>query len=365
MVEMSVSSQTEVIGVWTPTNITHSDWEALPHDSRGGILIGIQVTAASIAVITVSLRLYTRKFVTRTIGMDDYLMAAVLVMIVAVCIVVVILFSVFQAGHHIWDTKPGNIHTIYKISWGITVVYYAILGTTRFSVLASYIRLFGSIPIFRKIVIISMVVNGCMTISFIVAFILSCRPLYYAWDPYVHPTDYSKCIDEIRFIVASSIMNIVMDFWVCFLPIQPLWRLALPLGQKIITAILLSLGAIACVASILRLRELQRSLITTHSTDPTYDALAYGIYSVLEQNLGAIAASLPPIKALIQRRWPNFLKADRGSMAGREDEQLRTASEMAHISKGSSFGTAADGNLENGAPHITDIQPLSRAYSTP
>ncbi|KAF3276133.1 hypothetical protein TWF970_006418 [Orbilia oligospora] len=334
---MSVSSQTEVIGVWTPTNITHSDWEALPHDSRGGILIGIQVTAAAIAVITVSLRLYTRKFVTRTIGMDDYLMAAVL------------------AGHHIWDTKPGNIHTIYKISWGITVVYYAILGTTRFSVLASYIRLFGSIPIFRAIVIISMVVNGCMTISFIVAFILSCRPLYYAWDPYVHPTDYSKCIDEIRFIVASSIMNIVMDFWVCFLPIQPLWRLALPLGQKIITAILLSLGAI----------ELQKSLITTHSTDPTYDALAYGIYSVLEQNLGAIAASLPPTKALIQRRWPNFLKADRGSMAGREEEQLRTASEMAHISKGSSFGTAADGNLENGVPHITDIQPLSRAYSTP
>ncbi|KAF3216951.1 hypothetical protein TWF191_008855 [Orbilia oligospora] len=209
-----------------------------------------------------------------------------------------------------------------------------------------------------------MVVNGCMTISFIVAFILSCRPLYYAWDPYVHPTDYSKCFDEIRFIVASSIMNIVMDFWVCFLPIQPLWRLALPLGQKIITAILLSLGAIACVASILRLRELQRSLITTHSTDPTYDALAYGIYSVLEQNLGAIAASLPPIKALIQRRWPNFLKADRGSMAGREDEQLRTASEMAHTSKGSSFGTAADGNLENGVPHITDIQPLSRVYST-
>ncbi|KAF3199023.1 hypothetical protein TWF679_001686 [Orbilia oligospora] len=153
-----------------------------------------------------------------------------------------------------------------------------------------------------------------------------------------------------------------MDFWVCFLPIQPLWTL--PLGQKIITAILLSLGAIACVASILRLRELQRSLITTHSTDPTYDALAYGIYSVLEQNLGAIAASLPPIKALIQRRWPNFLKADRGSMAGREDEQLRTASEMAHTSKGSSFGTAADGNLENGVPHITDIQPLSRVYST-
>ncbi|KAF3199022.1 hypothetical protein TWF679_001685 [Orbilia oligospora] len=81
MVEMSVSSQTEVIGVWTPINITHSDWEALPHDSRGGILIGIQVTAAAIAVTTVSLRLYTRKFVTRTIGIDDYLMAAVLFLV--------------------------------------------------------------------------------------------------------------------------------------------------------------------------------------------------------------------------------------------------------------------------------------------
>ncbi|KAK6353940.1 hypothetical protein TWF730_008360 [Orbilia blumenaviensis] len=119
---------------------------------------------------------------------------------------------------------------------------------TRFSVLASYIRLFGSIRTFRIIVIVSMVINGCMTIAFTLTFTLSCRPLYYAWDPYVHPTDYAKCIDEIAFIVASSIMGIVMDFWVCFLPIQPLWRLTLPLGQKIITAILLSLGAMYVVS---------------------------------------------------------------------------------------------------------------------
>ncbi|KAK6511722.1 hypothetical protein TWF481_000628 [Arthrobotrys musiformis] len=324
-----ISSQAEVVGVWTPLNITQSDWEALPHDSRGGILIAVQVTATSIMVIAVSLRLYTRKFVTRTFGMDDWLMATVLIMIIATCISIVILFTVYKGGHHIWDTTQQNIRTIYKVSWGLTVVYYAIIGITRFSVLASYIRLFGSIRIFRIIVIITMVING---------------PLYYAWDPYVHPTDYSKCFDEISFIVASSVMNIVMDFW------------------KIITAMLLSLGAIACIASILRLRELRKSLVTTHSTDPTYDALAYGIYTVLEQNLAAIAASVPPIKALIQRRWPGFLRADGGSMVGREEEQLRNTSEMAHISKGSSFGTAADGNLENG---VADIRPVSRVYSTP
>ncbi|KAK6541938.1 hypothetical protein TWF694_007711 [Orbilia ellipsospora] len=72
------------------------------------------------------------------------------------------------------------------------------------------------------------------------------------------------------------------------------------------------------------------------------------IYTVLEQNLGAIAASIPPIKALVRKRWPNFLQAKNygGSMMGREEEQLRTTSGM--MSKGSSVGTAADANLENG-----------------
>lgn len=75
----TTGSQTEVFGTWVPMNITYTDWEALPHDSRGGMIIAVQVTATAIAVITVSLRLYTRKFVTRTIGLDDYLMAAALV----------------------------------------------------------------------------------------------------------------------------------------------------------------------------------------------------------------------------------------------------------------------------------------------
>ncbi|EPS40835.1 hypothetical protein H072_5280 [Dactylellina haptotyla CBS 200.50] len=341
----------DVTGVWTPLNITEADWEILPHDSRGPALLAAQVVATSVAITVVSLRLYTRKYVTRTFGLDDWLMLTTLLLNLGPFIGMIILYSRYQVGHHIWDTTIHNIRTIYKISWALTVFYYVILGVTRFSVLASYIRLFGSIRTFRTIVIVSMVWNVCMTISFVLAFCLSCHPLSLAWNPFIRPTDYAKCFDEIDFITASSILNILTDFWVCFLPIQPLWRLALPLGQKLITAFLLSLGAIACVASILRLREAQKSLVTTHSDDPTYDALPYTIYTLLEQNLGAIAASIPPIKALIQQRWPNFLKVDYGrSMAGREEEQLRATSEMA--SKGSSMGNAPEAGLENGLQEV-------------
>ena len=50
-----------------------------PYESRQAALIAIQIVLVLIALIIYSLRIYTRTYVLRSIGTDDYIMGAAMV----------------------------------------------------------------------------------------------------------------------------------------------------------------------------------------------------------------------------------------------------------------------------------------------
>lgn len=50
-------------------------------DSRQGAIIAVQVILVSLAMIVYGLRIYTRRFILRSIGVDDYIMAVAVVRI--------------------------------------------------------------------------------------------------------------------------------------------------------------------------------------------------------------------------------------------------------------------------------------------
>jgi hypothetical protein len=50
-----------------------------PYESRQAALIAIQIVLVMIALIIYSLRIYTRSFILRSIGTDDYIMGAAVV----------------------------------------------------------------------------------------------------------------------------------------------------------------------------------------------------------------------------------------------------------------------------------------------
>ncbi|KAH8160294.1 hypothetical protein CIB48_g7948 [Xylaria polymorpha] len=49
------------------------DVKAVPHDNMAHVIIGVAVAVLSIASLSVGLRIYTRAYVVRLIGVDDYL----------------------------------------------------------------------------------------------------------------------------------------------------------------------------------------------------------------------------------------------------------------------------------------------------
>ncbi|KAJ6259623.1 hypothetical protein Dda_5261 [Drechslerella dactyloides] len=279
--------------------------EALPHDSRGPEVLAAQLTLTTTVLILVPLRLYTRRFFTRSIGLDDWLISVVGVLLVVSGITTTVLVTRFQAGQHMWDITPSHKAVLYKAFWGLSLNSIVVIGTTRFSVLATYLRLFSCRREFCIVVIVTIVVNICLTVSLLIATLLTCRPLNPVWKPTVHLTHDPRCFNEIKFLTAASALSMSMDIWVWFLPLKPLWD----------------------------------------------EIFAYIIYTMLEENLGAIAASIMMIKPLIQRRWPNFMRHNY-TPRDREAHQLRMAANMARqlapAPPLNSLESSADVKLEKG-----------------
>ncbi len=99
-------------------------------------------------------------------------------------------------------------------------------------------------------------------------------------------------------LTISSSSNILTDVVFSLLPVVFLWDIQRPLREKIIVGSLMGLGLVASSASIFKAVEIK-------SYGGTSDLLAQGericISSVLEEQLGLIAACIPCLRAWFQR----------------------------------------------------------------
>jgi len=80
----------------------------------------------------------------------------------------------------------------------------------------------------------------------------------------------------------------------------------MPKLQKLIVMLIVAFGALACVASVLRLRTLY---VSTESKDVTWDKTGTVYWSTIEINVGIICSSLTTLRAMVSRLWPNLLNS--------------------------------------------------------
>lgn len=75
--------------------------------------------------------------------------------------------------------------------------------------------------------------------QFIVIF--ECSPIHYFWD---RMPIGGQCIDVQRFFTGQSVVNIITDAVLLALPLPLIWRLQLPLGQKLGLSAVFLLGSL-------------------------------------------------------------------------------------------------------------------------
>lgn len=99
----------------------------------------------------------------------------------------------------------------------------------KVSVLLLYLRL-SPAKAFRAVCYLLIFVLVANAFANIMAFFFSCRPFRKEWDLSI--TD-GKCIDRPRQSISSGYFNIFMDAILLVLPLPTVWKLQLPLRQKI------------------------------------------------------------------------------------------------------------------------------------
>lgn len=135
--------------------------------------------------------------------------------------------------------------------------------------------------------------------------IFQCAPIAGAWDFSIT----RSCIDYISYLYASSAVNILTDIVLCILPMPHLWRLSMPLKQRVVLCVLFAGGASACLVGIARIGYLH----TLRVLDTSYQSVPCLVLSVGECSLGIISVSIPALRPIAQRLFPSTMRTNPAS----------------------------------------------------
>ncbi|KAI9757650.1 MAG: hypothetical protein M4579_003375 [Chaenotheca gracillima] len=281
------------------------------YDTVGHTVIAICLVFGVLTAFVMSIRLFARIWIIRAVGADDILMLIASLFSWAF-IVATILAVQHGLGSHIEVVMlrgADNFTAYLQIVWLSSIFYNATLGFIKTSVLAFYSRL-GDRKLRRASLIVAVLVGASATANVLVC-IFQCSPIPAAWDTSITE---KKCVNINGFYLANAGTNIATDLVTYLLPINLVINLQVPYKQKVVLCVTLCLGLFACISSIIRISFIPRML-----TDPdaTWAISGAMYWSVIETNIGILAASIPSFKPIAKRYLPrvigDYSSRDRGT----------------------------------------------------
>ncbi|KAI0481248.1 hypothetical protein GGR56DRAFT_688849 [Xylariaceae sp. FL0804] len=294
----------------------------LPHDNKIGAVIGTAALCMTLAVIAVSLRLYTRKFMLKQVGIDDYMAALSLVGMVIVAIIQ-FLHSQHGLGRHLWDLSSDEISGFLMYFWFGLVFYNITLLFIKLTLFFQYFRIIEQVDRYRRVYIGLMTIVVSWTLAQIFVMIFTCSPVAGYWDISLNPT----CLPEVKIQTVNAIGNMITDVIVLLLPMPVVWKLSLKKAQKLALMGIFGLGFFTCVISMLRLVFMREI-----GVDISYDAVAITSWSQAELTTAIICSAMPALRPLMSRIFPSLgvtarssrgYRRQSGSNAGSGDRESK------------------------------------------
>ncbi|KAI8935525.1 hypothetical protein NX059_008095 [Plenodomus lindquistii] len=271
---------------------------------RGRQALDVSAAFTGIATIVVVMRLYTRFFLVRCPGVEDY--CILLAMLVSIGFTACLGYQASQGmGRHIEDVSQEQSRNTLKAFWASLMLYNLSLGLQKISILVQYLRVFTT----RRFQIICKVVMGvvCGFLAWAVfgsAFV--CIPVRAFWTK----EPGAKCMNQFAAWFTNAAINITLDFTIILLPMPVIRSLNLGRRQKGALVGIFAVGGFVCVVSILRLPQL---VAISNSKDPLYDNAPAALWSSVECNVGIICACLPLLRPLVTRYLPGLFTSEKRS----------------------------------------------------
>ncbi|RKL18046.1 hypothetical protein BFJ68_g4305 [Fusarium oxysporum] len=251
--------------------------------SSGSGVIPCGVTTTIIASIIVILRVFTRRYVVKSVlGADDYLCIA------GLC------FSFIFLGISL--TLAEYVPKFWQTSIGATLTYAACISLAKLSVLTFYLRISPD-RFVRRAVHVLMALVCSYTFVYICLVVFRCQPVSSGWDLTIE----GKCIGMDVLVLFLVICSVVIDTFVLLLPIRIVQPLQIPTRQKISLAVLFATGGVIIVVTI---RRATITLPILDAPDYTWALPRQLILSFIEVNTSLVCVSVPALKPFCVRYIP-------------------------------------------------------------
>ncbi|KAK6343677.1 hypothetical protein TWF730_011266 [Orbilia blumenaviensis] len=255
----------------------------------------IDIVFFVLAVVMVLMRIYTRVFIIRRFGLDDWCIVMALISVAGFTALQFCFLIYGGVGFHIWDVSPEQLHYCFKFIYFHLIGYTWSITLIKMSILFLYERIIPKTHAMRKVLTGFMIFQIVYFFISELTFIFQCNPVEGALDLNFRIYNSPKCIPLKPMLYSFGIIHIFVDLALLILPIRVIWELQMPVKRKISTLSLFVIGAIGCVCAVMRIVTLSNLL---NGYDFTWVIYEPGMWGLLELTIGIICACIPPSKLL-------------------------------------------------------------------
>ncbi|OAK98846.1 hypothetical protein IQ06DRAFT_337320 [Phaeosphaeriaceae sp. SRC1lsM3a] len=276
----------------TAVNVTSTMCNA-PIRDQSNIIFVTGLVAGSVALVAVSVRTLVA-FMRDSFGLDD----AFAIAAEAACLPVTVIQCITPTlgfGKDTWVVPHQNIYRVLKLTYASQISYFVCHGLTKLAFLFFFLRIFPAENT-RRLIWACIGVSVLYTLGFAFTMTFACRPISAVWTTWDGTRTPNYCINQNTFYLVAAAFNIALDIAIVFIPIPELIKLNLSGRKKIFLSAIFGVGSITIVVSCIRLSAVAKYAT---STNPMYDNLMSGVYSILEINVGIICVSMPAFRRFL------------------------------------------------------------------
>ncbi|KAH8882372.1 hypothetical protein GQ53DRAFT_812093 [Thozetella sp. PMI_491] len=232
----------------------------MEEDKRLG-LMAVIISFLTLSVVSISMRLFVRRFMVKLVGWDD--MLAVIAMIpVLIHATLQLMATKYGLGLHFRDVAQVDFPNLLHLLWWSGIVYNLSHMLVKLSYLALYLRIMTN----RAHRIMTYATAGLVVtlgVSYIFVSIFMCTPIEKGWNPQLEGT----CVDSAGYLISNAAFNMTSDVIIFLLPLPTLWSLQ----------------------------------------HPTWDLASVILWSEVEVNLAVVLSCTAAFKSLIQMLFPGIM----------------------------------------------------------
>ncbi|GME33329.1 Integral membrane protein [Neofusicoccum parvum] len=264
-------------------------------EDRSGQVLAINVAFFSLTWIIMMARVYTRAYLIKSFGADDWTMLAALLLLTGY-LICQLGGVTYGTGRYDKDLAPEDRMRALRYWWFCELFYTSATCMLKCSVGLFLLR----IAVKRAHILTIHIMNGAtilLSVAYFFVFIFQCNPVSSFWT--IKPNnEHCLPIEAIAGIsYGAAALGSVSDWTFGVLPGFIVWDLQMNKRTKLVVVGILAFAAIGSTATIIRMPYI-KGFEATH--DFLYESTDIAIWSTIEPGIGMTAACIATLRPLLQ-----------------------------------------------------------------